>query len=303
MKPIEEQILVVNPSLVAWPGDSLQWLLVGDHLRPATPFNLPASATAVLEAFLSPRSVGEVFREVPDETLKTAVSVCLQERLLLPASAICLQAADHSGRSPWSGFRFCDHSRGREEFDWRTRETRRHTLSGKLIQVLDGCIDDHWIFGAHRWLFQLSYRRLDSDTRHTKYSRHWVNTLLPAEDYVQAVPLFARIARLAMAASGNPHAVLKRIDAYSTSYGDLPLTHQDLEFGRGLTALLFGNAEWDSEWTGETVFCDDAGEATLLVPPRPGRLLVFDGALLHRAGAPARNCHEPRFALVFKFAT
>ena len=52
---------------------------------------------------------------------------------------------------------------------------------------------------------------------------------------------------------------------------------------------------------GETVFYDRAGEPFHAVAPKPGRLLLFDGGIVHRGGVPSRKCFEPRLSVAFKF--
>ena len=69
----------------------------------------------------------------------------------------------------------------------------------------------------------------------------------------------------------------------------------------GVTALYFANPEWQDDWQGETVFYDRAGEPFHAVAPKPGRVLVFDGGIVHRGGVPSRKCFEPRLSVAFKF--
>lgn len=293
--------LQVNPRLVVWPGDHLSWMILDAQGRPGPSFLLPQEAVAVLKAFLRPRRVEEVFSETTPE-VEVALATCVEKELLGAADRCADLTPDADHANSWAGFLFRDHQYAKAQDDACGLIVRRHVLSGREILVLDGCANRRWIYAAHRWFFQLPYRRVDADTLETTFSRHWIATFAPAWDQVQVVPLFARLASLAIAVSDEHEAKIRRLDGYSATFGDLPLLHRDLEVGRGLTALFYGNAEWETDWGGETVFCDDSGEAMILVPPRPGRLVVFDGALLHRAGAPSRACHEARYALVFKFA-
>jgi SM-20-related protein len=295
------QLLQTNPRLVVWPGDALTWMLLGTAGEAGAPFHLPTAAVAVLHAFCHPHAIEEVFHAPTDE-IRAALGICLEGGLLIQVAEEGERGLPSGYAERWAGFLFRDHQQIRAPEARAGLLTRKHILSEKAILVLDDCIDPSWVQGAHRWFFQLPYRRIDSDTRETTYCRHWVNTLTPADHHVTAVPLFHRLAAIAVEASGQCSADLRRIDAYSTCYGDLPLFHRDLESGRGLTAVFYGNAVWDDSWMSETVFCDDHGEPTILVPPRPGRLLIFDSALLHRAGTPSRDCHETRYTLVFKFA-
>jgi hypothetical protein len=62
-------------------------------------------------------------------------------------------------------------------------------------------------------------------------------------------------------------------------------THTDVHEGKqGLTALWYVAPEWNVEWGGETMLYNRDQDAVACVTPRPGRLVVFDGTILH-AGA------------------
>ena len=93
----------------------------------------------------------------------------------------------------------------------------------------------------------------------------------------------------------GPASVTSRIASTPTTrpIGDTLLTHVDaLPQARELTALWFVCERWDTEWGGETLFYDDAGDAEIAVSPKPGRLLLFDGAIRHAGKPPNRNCHD-----------
>lgn len=89
----------------------------------------------------------------------------------------------------------------------------------------------------------------------------------------------------------------KGIDAQS--YGDFQIPHTDI--ANGLTVLYIVNNKWLEEWHGETVFYDQDREPIHIVAPKPGRLLVFPGDILHRGGSPSRKCFEQRLSVAFKF--
>jgi hypothetical protein len=48
----------------------------------------------------------------------------------------------------------------------------------------------------------------------------------------------------------------------------------------------------DTDWGGETLFYDDAGDAQLAVSPKPDGLLLFDGAIRHagKTAEPQLHC-------------
>lgn len=95
---------------------------------------------------------------------------------------------------------------------------------------------------------------------------------------------------------------LWRMYCNNNVYGDMSHPHRDSQPpAQDVSAVFYANAHWDIEWGGETLFYDDAGDAVACVMPKPGRVALFRGAILHRNGVPSRECYEPRLTLVFKF--
>jgi Rps23 Pro-64 3,4-dihydroxylase Tpa1-like proline 4-hydroxylase len=92
-----------------------------------------------------------------------------------------------------------------------------------------------------------------------------------------------------------------RVYTNYASFGDVLLTHEDaVPTARELTALWFLCESWDAEWGGETLFYDDAGDAQIAVTPKPGRLVLFDGAVRHAGKPPNRNCPVGRYTFAIK---
>ncbi len=85
------------------------------------------------------------------------------------------------------------------------------------------------------------------------------------------------------------------------AYGDMLFTHTDAQPNqKGLTALWYIAPEWNVEWGGETLFYDSNMDAEAAVTPKPGRLVIFDGAITHVGRPPNRICYAPRYTLAFK---
>ena len=80
-------------------------------------------------------------------------------------------------------------------------------------------------------------------------------------------------------------------------YGDAYHMHRDLS---AVTVLYYANLFWESDWGGETIFFDDNNDAQTVVSPRPGRMVVSRGAILHRGTVPTRACHEERYTVAYK---
>jgi SM-20-related protein len=64
--------------------------------------------------------------------------------------------------------------------------------------------------------------------------------------------------------------------------------------------LIYCCPRWEPAWGGETVFFDEEGDISAAILPKPGRVLVFRGDVLHVARAPSRFCPIERRVLVFK---
>jgi hypothetical protein len=86
-----------------------------------------------------------------------------------------------------------------------------------------------------------------------------------------------------------------------SAYGDAYYLHRDCAaHERHVTALYYANLEWQPDWGGETIYYNDEEDAELVVSPRPGRLVIARGALLHRGNVPTRSCYEERYTLAYK---
>ena len=94
---------------------------------------------------------------------------------------------------------------------------------------------------------------------------------------------------------------IERMYVNAYNFGDCPTVHQDhAEDGR-FTVLYYANYEWHHNWSGETVFYNEArDEIVRAVYPRPGRIVVFDGRIPHVAREPNRICPVVRYTIAIK---
>lgn len=84
-------------------------------------------------------------------------------------------------------------------------------------------------------------------------------------------------------------------------YGDAYYIHRDCAaHERHVTALYYANLEWQPDWGGETIYYNDEEDAAFAISPRPGRLVIARGALLHRGNVPTRSCYQERYTLAYK---
>ena len=170
-------------------------------------------------------------------------------------------------------------------------------IDGRRVHVFDGLIADAGEY--EQALGKAFFTRTEIARPDTAGYRHWVTeTRL---DALARQPILAATQRAI--AAGSP-AAYRPYRAYTNvaSYGDVLFTHVDcLPGANELTALWFMCGRWDIEWGGETVFFDASDEIAFAVLPRPGRLVVFDGAIKHVGRPPSRVCFAPRYTFAIKF--
>jgi hypothetical protein len=182
----------------------------------------------------------------------------------------------------------------RGPIDFTRFVTRRERVSGKDLIVLDRLFSATYIGALFEFLRSRSYKLDDIDSAATAYSRHWKHEFAVEK----SPPPRATVVALVHSFFGRTQA-LRRCHSNFTLYGELQFPHTDSP--DGITAVYYANAAWRANWMGETIFCDDAGEPLYTVAPRPGRIVIFQGSILHRAGMSTRECFEPRITLAFKF--
>ena len=183
----------------------------------------------------------------------------------------------------------------------KTVLVRERRIDGEALFIVDGLFQPGFVRMLHELFDKLPFSRSDYDTDATKSVRHWKHEF--AIEALTANPLLrpwhdAIVARTTDLFAGMD-LELARVHCNNHPYGDLQHAHHDVV--PGVTALYFANAEWQDVWQGEVLFYDRNGEPSHAVAPKPGRLVIFPGEMLHRGGVPSRACPEPRLSVAFKF--
>jgi SM-20-related protein len=177
--------------------------------------------------------------------------------------------------------------------------TRAASVDGRDVAIFDSLVpieEAVRYFGA---VSHAAFTRTETARPEAAEYRHWVCEM-PLENLART-SLWQATQRAI--ASMRPSEEYRPYRCYTNfaSYGDVLLTHVDaLPGARELTALWFLCDRWDIEWGGETLFFDSAGEAQIAVAPKPGRLLLFDGAIRHVGRPPNRNCLVSRYTFAIK---
>lgn len=180
--------------------------------------------------------------------------------------------------------------------------SRSAKVDGHDVFVFDGLVPVEESARYFKAISQASFTRTETARPDSVDLRHWVCEMplenLPRTSLWQATE--SAVAHVRPAEKFLPYRVYTNF----ASFGDVLLTHLDaLPNTRELTALWFLCESWDREWGGETLFYDSTGDAQLAVSPRPGRLLLFDGAIRHAGKPPNRNCPVARYTFAIKLRT
>lgn len=177
--------------------------------------------------------------------------------------------------------------------------SRELLVEGRPIRVFDGLLPN--VGDYVKGLSRAAFTRSEIARPETAEYKHWatevkLDALLRQpifETTLQAVHTFVR-----------PGTEYRPYRAYTNvaSYGDMLFTHTDcLPDQHDLTALWYLCERWDVEWGGETMFFDAQDDVACAVTPKPGRLVIFDGAIKHVGRPPNRICYAPRYTFAIKF--
>lgn len=174
-------------------------------------------------------------------------------------------------------------------------------VAGRPVVAIDGLMTPDEAARLFERLSEAPFTRNEVARPETQAFRHWAWNLEVVECmrmslYTQAVRTIA-----GYFPERGPQRLYRAYCNLST-YGDMLFTHTDAHpNAEGLTALWYIAPRWDTEWGGETLFFDDAGDAQFVVSPRPGRLVIFDGCICHAGRPPSRICTMPRLTFALKF--
>ncbi|HET7921220.1 MAG TPA: 2OG-Fe(II) oxygenase [Gammaproteobacteria bacterium] len=177
--------------------------------------------------------------------------------------------------------------------------TREHSIEGHSIRIYDGLLQEQAIHALTAALDEGGFVRSEIARPDTQAFRHWALNI-PLEAAVKLPVYQPTLDAMRQFSSEARHHIYRCYCNYA-SYGDMLFTHTDCDPGTtDLTALWFIAPHWDVEWGGETLFFNSSLDAEVVVSPRPGRLVMFEGVLRHVGRPPNRICFNPRYTLAFK---
>ncbi|MGH8126255.1 MAG: 2OG-Fe(II) oxygenase [Rhodanobacteraceae bacterium] len=177
--------------------------------------------------------------------------------------------------------------------------TRSLQVEGRPIRVYDGLVALPHIKQLTEAFFGASFVRDEVARTDTGQFRHWALNI-PLETAAKLAVYQPTLGAVRDFEDADEYRIY-RCYCNHAAYGDMLFTHTDAKPGRkGLTALWYIAPEWNVEWGGETLFYNKDQDAEAVVTPRPGRLVIFDGAITHVGRPPNRVCYAPRYTLALK---
>ncbi|MGH1347865.1 MAG: 2OG-Fe(II) oxygenase [Nannocystales bacterium] len=175
-----------------------------------------------------------------------------------------------------------------------SQPSRVTNIDGRSLLVFDDLFSDAQVRNFGHVVTQLDY------TRRASFDGE-LNANIDEDAFRRAPFLYpvleALVAEHRAALVIPDTTTMSHVYAAAMSSQQHPEIHRDLESPDAVTFLYYANTFWRRDWQGETVFYDNAGDATAIVSPRPGRLAMFHSNIAHRAGAPHRDAASVRYAV------
>jgi SM-20-related protein len=174
----------------------------------------------------------------------------------------------------------------------------RKLVGAREVYLCDRLFNEATVYRVADLLKTLRYCRVERSRTDTDVSGGSAEV---PEHIAKSEPLFGQMKAFAEETFATPGLRPQRLYVNSTVYGDMYYPHRDSgEDEPHITVLYYANPKWSTDWGGETILYGDDGDAQMAVTPRPGRILAFRGAILHRGGVPTRTCFEERLTVAYK---
>lgn len=172
-------------------------------------------------------------------------------------------------------------------------------LATKQLQALQNFFQTN-VFWTYGWLSnntQSTFGHWNHDFLKTKRDNQAdaEHALLENESLAPIKDLWLHLKSDALAGHS-----LVRCYANAHTYGIDGYPHTDSNTPGNYTTICYINPVWKPEWAGETVFFNEMGDIAHAVLPKPGRMVQFDGRILHAARGLSRICPAMRVTLMFK---
>lgn len=287
-------LVITNPQLVFWPGTVTELGLSDESERIVNIGLVSVRFCKLLRGWCNPTPIKKI-----DDALK-AIQSDLTSQTLLGLGVIIL-AEKNVTLNVWEGFRICNTNSDMLIEGTDDIEIEEWEGVDFPVYVLDKPFNKVCLKSLIKWFSRQTFSRIDVDSESTSFSKHWVRFLDPQVERLLMVPLLGWIDALCRESMSMYNLRLIEVKAYMTPYGDIPTYHKDSEFGPTVTCIIFCHEVWGKDWGGELIIADKDEEPRMAIFPMPGRMVIFRGDLLHKAGVPSSLAKSTRQVIVFRY--
>ena len=178
-------------------------------------------------------------------------------------------------------------------------KVKSEVVDNKYIYIIDDLISKEVILNFFENALTLEYKRTEKVFQGDKFPIFGVDF---NPSIFEEKTIIGGSARMLLNKYMNgTNYILARAYINMCHYGDIGYPHRDCEeTAIDITVLYYLNSEWKHIWGGETHFYEKA-ETRLSILPKPGRFVLFPGAIEHAGSIPTRICTRPRLTLALKF--
>jgi len=171
-------------------------------------------------------------------------------------------------------------------------------VAGRDLYICDDFLPPQMVRAVGQILPRLPYARLEKSRPDTPVSGAMAD-ILPTTYTVE--PFFLEMRRIGEELFAGDRFEVERVYVNNAVHSDTYFPHRDSPpESKNVTVLYYGNLIWQPDWGGETIFYNDEGDAEIAVSPRPNRVVVSRGAILHKAGVPSGAYSGERYTIAYK---
>jgi SM-20-related protein len=171
-------------------------------------------------------------------------------------------------------------------------------LAANSIDIHDGLISPELVNALFQSIHQPVYKFGQKSNAGDDFG-FWIANI--SDETRNNVPALRQFWEIVEGEITHGSLAIERMYVNAYSYGDCPTVHVD-HVGEGhFTVLYYANYEWNHNWSGETVFYNEAKDEIIrAVYPKPGRIVAFDSRIPHVAREPNRICPVVRYTIAAK---
>lgn len=179
---------------------------------------------------------------------------------------------------------------------------RELPIAGRSIRIVDGFVANERVREVHDYVRGLAFNRIrygyrDDPAKELQHGHQWVHGITSEERPRLPIDELEALVKELLPEEQGLEAGRAHLSCIQPN--DTRFPHIDDSTGRVITALYFVNSVWDRDWLGELVFYEK-DEPLYAILPKPGRVIVFEGTIVHRGGVPSASCPDVRYALAAK---